>query len=141
MGDPFAQFVQKQIFDRNQKIVESKNLAIDMDPDVAKAFVSSNAVSSKQLDLHESHFHFHNTFLISSASKGNSAFLLKVGTKRRRTRQEIQDQKEEAELKQQSVEQKLSQIDSLMQRCAELEQKAQHNEAADLILRDMINKG
>ena len=108
VGDPFAQFVQKQIFDRNQKIVESKNLAIDMDPDIAKAFVSSNAVSSKQLDLHESHFHFHKTFLISSASKGNSAFLLKVGTKRRRTRQEIQDEKEEAELKQQSVEQKLS---------------------------------
>ena len=29
----------------------------------------------------------------------------------------------------------------MMQRCAEMERKAAHNEAADLILCDMINRG
>ena len=39
------------------------------------------------------------------------------------------------------MEAKLAQIDALTQRCTQLEAVAKHNEASDLILRDMINKG
>ena len=85
-------------------------------------------------------FHIMLTILsFLTASKGVGVNLLKVGSKRRRTQQEIQDQKEEAKLKQEGMEQKLAQINSLMQRCEELE--AKNNDAADLILRDMISKG
>ena len=80
-------------------------------------------------------------FRVHVASKGVGANLCKVGSKRRRTRQEILDDREEGQLKKEGVEQKLAQIDALTQRCAELEQRAQGNAAADMILRDMISKG
>ena len=46
-------------------------------------------------------------FAFGDASKGIGANLLKAGTKRRRTHQEIQDQKEEAKLKEESINDKL----------------------------------
>ena len=43
-------------------------------------------------------------------------------------------------MKQEGIESELAQIDALMQRCKDLEVKAQDNESANLILRDMIAK-
>ena len=59
---------------------------------------------------------------------------------RRRTTQQIKDEKEEAELKKADTEAKLARMEALMQRCQELEEKANDNESANLILRDMISK-
>ena len=47
IGTPFAKWVKERISERNSKIVEKQNLAIDMDPDILAAFMNSNAVSSK----------------------------------------------------------------------------------------------
>ena len=98
-----------------------------MDPEVAAAFANSTAVSST--------YHLvicsicsicnnNNILIILSihvVSKGVGANLCKVGSKRRRTRQEILDDKEESRLKQEGMEGKLAQIDALTQRCSELE--------------------
>ena len=64
-----------------------------------------------------------------------------MGTKRRRTTQEIKDQKEEAQLKEEETNAKLSQVEELMRRCQELEDRAKNNEAASTILTEMIGQG
>ena len=48
--DDFADWVKRKINTRNEKVTSDRNLLIDMDPDVAAAFASSTAVSSKCLD-------------------------------------------------------------------------------------------
>lgn len=61
--------------------------------------------------------------------------------RRRRTRQEILDEKEEERIRQEGIDTKLAKMEALAKRCSELEQKVTDNEAADIILRDMIAKG
>ena len=60
-GDAFGNWVKERIEERNSHVVKEKNMLIDLDPDVAAAFNNSTAVS---------------------LSKGISANLLKLGTKR-----------------------------------------------------------
>ena len=47
--EDFSAWVRRHIETRNQKVTTAHNLLIDMDPDVAAAFNSSTAVSSKCL--------------------------------------------------------------------------------------------
>ena len=47
VGDEFGEFVAGRIEERNEALAEGRGMMIDMDPDVAEAFASSNAVSSK----------------------------------------------------------------------------------------------
>ena len=47
IGDAFADWVKQRVVARNTKIVEVQQLGIDMDPEVAAAFTSSTAISSK----------------------------------------------------------------------------------------------
>ena len=53
--------------------------------------------------------------------KGTGANLLKVGSKRRRTRQEILDFKTEAKAKEESMNAKIAEIEQLLKRNLELE--------------------
>ena len=46
-GEKFAQWVKERITLRNTNLVAKQRLAIDMDPDVMRAFMASTAVSSK----------------------------------------------------------------------------------------------
>ena len=47
VGDKFKQWVESKIQERNVKIMEEQNLAIEMDPEVYKAFKASTNVSGK----------------------------------------------------------------------------------------------
>ena len=49
IGAPFFDWVNQRINERNANVVQEKNLAIAMDPQVAKAFHESTAVSRKCL--------------------------------------------------------------------------------------------
>ena len=51
VGEPFKQWVKDMIETRNQDMTKSKNLLINMDPDVAAAFMASTAVSSNSPSL------------------------------------------------------------------------------------------
>ena len=46
-GDTFRKWVEKKINERNQKLMEEQNLAIEMDPEVFQAFRASTYVSGK----------------------------------------------------------------------------------------------
>ena len=49
IGDPFAKWVDRQIVARNKRVKEDKDMAIDMDADIAKLFRESTAVSGKSI--------------------------------------------------------------------------------------------
>ena len=47
VGDDFKQWVRSRIDSRNEKLVITNNLMIQLDPDIAAAFKHSTAISSK----------------------------------------------------------------------------------------------
>ena len=47
LGDVFGDWVKQQIESRNEKVLVERNNAIEMDPEMAEAFKSYAAVSSK----------------------------------------------------------------------------------------------
>ena len=65
--------------------------------------------------------------------KGQSANMLKIGMKRRRTKAEIKAEKEEEALKQQDIEAKLARLQEMEQQLGQLQQE---NEQA----KDVINQ-
>ena len=64
VGEDFKKHVQECMDARNEKIVEKKDLAIGLDPEILKAFQNSTHISTQ---------------------KGSSASMIKLGSKRRRT--------------------------------------------------------
>lgn len=79
---PFGTWVKQQIEDRNQRLTVDKQLNIELDPELAAAFNASTAISTQ---------------------KGIGANLLKIGMKRRRTKAQVDEDREEAELKEESL--------------------------------------
>ena len=77
---------------RNKRIVKEQKKAIKMDPEVAKVFKASTAVSTV---------------------RGTGSHLMKDSSKRRRGKQEIRDQKAAEEAKKASDDLKLSQFEAM----------------------------
>ena len=48
-GKPFADWVLEHIEARNSKLVQQRKMAIDMDPEILRAFTASSHVSSKYI--------------------------------------------------------------------------------------------
>ena len=67
--------------------------------------------------------------------------MLKAGVKRRRTTQEINDQKEEEEIRQQSIEEKLARFEKLQQELNQARAEAENGKNATNILTEFINNG
>lgn len=70
IGQDFADFVRGQIDDRHTRLAESQDMNVEVDPEILAVIQNSKAIST---------------------TKGNSAHLLKVGSKRRRTRAEMEE--------------------------------------------------
>lgn len=70
IGRDFSDFVREEIEKRNLSLADRKDLNIEIDPDILEVIKNSTAVSTQ---------------------KGNSAHLLKIGSKRRRTRAEMEE--------------------------------------------------
>ena len=64
-----------------------------------------------------------------------------MGSKRRRTKAEIEEQKLEAMTKQQAIEDKLKTIDHLQQQLAEVQGMQNAENEATRVLQDMMNAG
>ena len=50
VGEPFLEWVRKEIASRNEKLAERRQMLIEMDPEIAKAFHASRNISSKFFD-------------------------------------------------------------------------------------------
>ena len=77
-----------------------------MDPEVAEIYAASTAVSSKLLSIFDNDL-IQLIYFLYTASKGIGANMLKVGTKRRRTSNQVKSDKEEAALKEAALNEKL----------------------------------
>ena len=77
-------------------------MIVSLDPEIAKIFSQSTAVS---------------------VSKGNSAHLMKFSAKRRRTKQEIQDQKQQESREKIRMELKLAELEALKEKWKEAQKK------------------
>lgn len=80
-------------------------------------------------------------FSVWIVQKGNGFNLLKINSKRRRTKGEIQQEKEEQILKEEAIQQKLDAYEAMQQRLTVLETQANNNAAATNILNAMIDRG
>ena len=72
IGEPFQQFVRERSDERNETLAEKQDLNIAIDPEILEVIKNSTAISTQA---------------------GNSAHLLKIGSKRRRTKAEIEEYK------------------------------------------------
>ena len=142
VGNDFKAWVRQQIDARNEKHVVSHNLMVALDPEIQKCFKNSTAISSKYImDL----FHISQFLIIHLVShvaqKGISANLCKIGTKRRRTHQEVLDDKAEMERKEAEIAQKLARFHEMEAKVMQLESQLGNNQQAANILSDMVNQG
>ena len=80
-------------------------------------------------------------FLYLTESKGKSHYLLKAGSKRRRTKVEILESKEEERLRQEGEDRKAAHIRELEEHLQNLRQEQQANSAAAQILQGFIDAG
>ena len=94
IGDQFNEWVNMRVKERHQKFKEKKEMMIHMDPEIAQIFLQSSSVSM---------------------SKGKSSFLMKASSKRRRTRQEINEDKEQEMMKQAEIHDKLNELELMKQ--------------------------
>ena len=74
-------------------------------------------------------------------SKGVSANMLKSGTKRRRTKQEVKDEKEAAQRNELEIQQKLAAAEDMAAQFQGLQASAANNQNAHDILVGLIEKG
>ena len=96
VGSRFNMWVRMQVLDRNEKLAKDRNLELELDPEVAKFFSQSTAVSSK--------YRYRVYYLIiiliiylhGIATHGTGVNLLKPNVVRRRSKaQIIQDKLDE----------------------------------------------
>ena len=110
VGQPFAQFINKRANKRNEKVMKERDL-IDMDPEIARIYTASTAVSGKYFYLlSPAGIMF---YLFSIVVKGTSNNLMKAGASRRRTKAEIKEQRRAEARKKIEIENKLAQTAAL----------------------------
>lgn len=66
---------------------------------------------------------------------------MKVGSKRRRTKQTIDDERVAAEAKAQAIEEKLATIDRVLQENARLKAQPEPSSVAERVLEQMLEQG
>ena len=90
--DHFKAWVKNQVADRNELVKSKKNMMIAMDPEIFQAFSASTKVS---------------------LTKGVSSNMMKTVSKRRRTKREIEEQKQTAHDKEMEVRYKLANLERM----------------------------
>ena len=123
--------------ERNERFTQQHGLEIMMQSRIAEAALASTAINRKSL----AGFILILYFCHLLESRGTGAHLMKIGSKRRRTKQQIEDDKLEALTKQQAIEEKLLLIARLQQENAELKAKSPPVEEAQVILTQMLDQG
>lgn len=95
IGKPLAEFIRGRIETRNLSLAQRQDLNVAVDPEILEVIKASTAVAT---------------------STGSSAHLLKIGSKRRRTRAEIDEYRAQRE-------QELVSVADQAQRIKELERQ------------------
>ena len=127
VGKPFAEWLKKQVSDRNDAIAAKRDLMANMDPKIAQKLQESNHVS---------------------ISKGKSVHLLKVGSKRRRGKEEMRQAKEaeanrdnEHLIRLQELRKAESQMAQMRQEYEAMQQMVEQHKGAYDYVKQMVNEG
>ena len=72
---------------------------------------------------------------------GIGANMLKVGSKRRRTKQEVKDDDQVKLDRENEIRTKFAQLDQLQQQMEQMQQQASENRAAAVLMSDLVNAG
>ena len=103
VGADFKKWVDEIVNIRHELVRQTED-QIQMDPEIAAIFNSSNAIA---------------------VNKGVSNNLMKAGSKRRRTKTEIEREKLEGELKRREIEESMQQFGQMQQEISQLRQSQQ----------------
>ena len=98
VGEPFKLWVNERVDERHKKVLDDREMGIEMDPEVYAIFAANKAVST---------------------SNGNSYNMLKSCAKRRRGKEQIKAEKLEAEQKMADTAKKLADYELMQQRCTQ----------------------
>ena len=120
VGQPFVEWVQQKIAERNAAMAKERNLLIKMNPQLAAAFKASTAVS---------------------VSHGNAAHMLKEQSKRRRTKAQIDADKEKKQRDDAVVQERLAAAEEMRQELSALKAMNENNQAAYDQLCGLIQRG
>ena len=112
LEDDFSDWVSTQVEFHNKQQAITGHKMIELDADIAEIFHMSSSISGKPSTLTMLFSDLSFSFL-TIAQKGVSAHLLKPGAKRRRTKQQIQEDKVKAAKLQLEIENKISAYDSM----------------------------
>lgn len=113
IGRDFADFVRQQIENRNEYVANKQNLAVDVAPEFLAIINASTAVST---------------------TKGSSAMLMKVTSKRRRTRAEMEAFRAIGDAKQQLLANKDEHIGHLERQLHDSKSKLQAAQGSQEVL-------
>ena len=105
---------------RNEKLAQDQDLNIAIDPDILAVIRSSTAVSTQ---------------------KGNSAALLKVGSKRRRTKVEMEEFRHMEETQRLTQQAQIERITELEQQLSEARHQAEEAKHAEAAVSQMLEVG
>ena len=127
---------------RNAKVTVEKNINISVDPEIAEAFKHSTSVSRKSKRiLILSKINLMTLIFFNIVAKGVGFQMLRVGTKRRRTKGEIEAEKLEKRQKEDEIEQKLIELEDSKTEHLRLKQNAESHKNSTRILTDLQSKG
>ena len=120
IGRDFAEFVRQQIEARNEHVANKQNLAVDVAPEFLAIINASTAVST---------------------TKGSSAMLMKVTSKRRRTRAEMEEFRAMGDAKQQLLASKEEHIGHLETQLHDSKSKLHAAQTSQELVGQLIEAG
>ena len=120
VGEPFSKWVDGRVNARNEKILNEQDLLIEMDPELAGIFRQSTSMS---------------------LTKGTASHLMKMSSKRRRPRKQIQEEKRQEKIQKLEVERKIQQYDQLEAQLAGMQEKIRIAEDVKGQVNSLIGQG
>ena len=117
---PFAEWTRRMCNERNEGLADRQDLNIAIDPDIMRAFQQSTAISTH---------------------KGSSTGLLKIGSKRRRTKAEVMQLKEEKEHREEAQARAAQRIQELEAKLKVQEEDHYQEHMAAGVLGRMMEEG
>ena len=120
IGRDFADFVRQQIEARNEYVANKQNLAVEVDPEFLAIINASTAVST---------------------SKGSSAMLMKMSSKRRRTRAEMEEFRAMGDEQQRMLANKDERIGHLESQLHDSKSKLQAAQGSQELVAQLIEAG
>ena len=120
IGRDFQDFVRGQIESRNEKIAEKQHLHVEVDPEILAVINASSAVSTQ---------------------KGNAAHLMKINSKRRRTRAEMEEFRAMGERNQSLMSLKDARIGQLESQLHDSKSKLQAAQGSEHLVAQLMEAG